>query len=508
LQQAVFLKKINTQEFNMGITRNFLIGSSILAGVLLNTATCFAYGSFGSTVNTYCQTNQGVQPYTGDCLLCHTSSKSAQTTQKDQFLAGNYDYFCPAGPSCTDTDGDGYALEGGACGQVDCDDSDTAVHPGATENCTDGVDNNCNGLIDAQDPAAVGCPPVCTDADGDNFATEGGACGAVDCNDTNASVNPAVTEVCNDGLDNNCDGRIDEGCGPVCTDLDGDGFAAEGGACGQADCDDTDAAVHPAAQEICTDGIDNNCNGLIDAQDNTAINCPTLCTDSDSDGYSADGGACGPVDCNDTNAAINPGTQEVCDDNLDNDCDGAIDEGCAQTCPDADGDGYTDAACGGADCDDSDAMINPGIAETCGNSVDENCNGMADDTCISACEDGGVLRIKGATYSTRHHKLTVSGISNNDSTITLIDAGTGNILAQGVRVKRARWSVALSMDASMAPARVEVLSSAGCSSYKDVNIIGLPRTENDDDDDDDHDSDRDIRTGTREHKVSRARHND
>jgi hypothetical protein len=61
-------------------------------------------------------------------------------------------------PTCTDSDGDGFAVEGGDCGAVDCNDSDPAISPGAVEHCTDGLDNNCNGLTDKEDPAAIGCP--------------------------------------------------------------------------------------------------------------------------------------------------------------------------------------------------------------------------------------------------------------------------------------------------------------------------------------------------------------
>jgi hypothetical protein len=61
--------------------------------------------------------------------------------------------------------------------------------------------------------------------------------------------------------------------GPTCTDKDGDGFFAEGGACGPADCNDNNPAVNPAAAEICSDSIDNNCNNLIDAADPSAVGC-------------------------------------------------------------------------------------------------------------------------------------------------------------------------------------------------------------------------------------------
>jgi len=95
----------------------------------------------------------------------------------------------------------------------------------------------------------LGSGGPCTDADGDDF------CLSVDCDDTDPAVNPDATEICDDGIDNNCDGTIDEGCG-TCTDFDGDGYCAE-----VDDCDDTDFFVNPGVAEICGDGIDNDCFG-------------------------------------------------------------------------------------------------------------------------------------------------------------------------------------------------------------------------------------------------------
>ncbi|MCP4869012.1 MAG: hypothetical protein GY898_09885 [Proteobacteria bacterium] len=147
-----------------------------------------------------------------------------------------------------------------------------------------------------------------------------------------------------------------------CDDLDGDGF------CSPADCDDGDDTIYPGAEEICDDGIDDDCNGVDELSDNDADTyTDVLCGGDDCDddddtlnpGIDADGDGYSICDdCNDDNgigAFINPGEEEVCDDGVDNDCDGDIAIG------DEDGDTYTNEACGGDDCDDSDTAINPGV---------------------------------------------------------------------------------------------------------------------------------------------------
>lgn len=155
------------------------------------------------------------------------------------------------------------------------------------------------------------------------------------------TLNP---EICN-GLDDDCDGTIDEGF-----DTDNDGFTACGG-----DCNDANAAINPAATEICN-GINDDCDAFIDEG-----------FDLDGDGYVSCTG-----DCNDNNAAIHPGATEICN-SIDEDCDSLIDEGF-----DLDGDSYTTCA---GDCNDSDASINPGATESCLNSIDDNCNSQINEGC-------------------------------------------------------------------------------------------------------------------------------
>jgi|GEM_PF-4674972 len=95
-------------------------------------------------------------------------------------------------------------------------------HKKVVENCTNGVDDNGNGLIDCNDTSDCCSQSVCSgdpacsscvDADGDGYGVNGGSdCtypGVIDCNDSDASIHPDAAEVCNNGLDDDCDGYTD-----------------------------------------------------------------------------------------------------------------------------------------------------------------------------------------------------------------------------------------------------------------------------------------------------------
>jgi hypothetical protein len=113
---------------------------------------------------------------------------------------------------CDDGDGDGY--QDIACGGNDCDDTDPSIKPGATEVCGDGVDNDCDGLkgniyFEDFDKDGFGNPNVTIDNLCNppfDYVSDN-----TDCDDTDNTIYPGAYEDC-DGVDNNCNGTVDEGC--------------------------------------------------------------------------------------------------------------------------------------------------------------------------------------------------------------------------------------------------------------------------------------------------------
>ncbi|NOY27857.1 MAG: hypothetical protein GXP62_18490, partial [Oligoflexia bacterium] len=142
----------------------------------------------------------------------------------------------------SDDDGDGYGTDGETAD--DCDDSDIATYPGAIEQY-DGLDNDCDGVVDEGTAGS--------DDDGDGYAEFEG-----DCDDNDPATFPGAEEI-PDYRDNNCNGVVDEGT--TLADDDGDGYAESEG-----DCNDSDPSINPGAVEYC-DGVDNDCNGLSDERD-------------------------------------------------------------------------------------------------------------------------------------------------------------------------------------------------------------------------------------------------
>ena len=237
-------------------------------------------------------------------------------------------------PTCAFADGDMDRDRDGFDEEEDCDDHQPCSLPLSDDLC-DGVDNDCDGLVDEDD--AVDAATWNIDHDGDGWGSSSdtqAACdqpsgyvasgAATDCDDDAAAINPGADEVC-DGADNDCDGAVDEDdaldASSWFQDDDGDGWGLASDsttACDQpsgyvaddGDCDDGDASVNPAAQEIWYDGVDQDCDG----------------NDMDQDEDDFDLGQ----DCDDEDPAIHPDASEDCD-GVDNDCDAQTDEGCDDT---------------------------------------------------------------------------------------------------------------------------------------------------------------------------------
>lgn len=208
---------------------------------------------------------------------------------------------CDAEPGCTnywlDQDNDGYGLGIAEClcespgvkyvtQGGDCNDSTASVSPEASEICN-GIDDDCNNEIDEY--GAIGCQAFFEDLDEDGYGNpESPICACElgvklspnddDCNDETELQNPDIEESCN-GIDDNCDGTIDEenalGCQVFFFDQDNDGYGLGDtfkclcesewpySAPAAGDCNDDIETILPFATELC-DGIDNDCDSETD----------------------------------------------------------------------------------------------------------------------------------------------------------------------------------------------------------------------------------------------------
>jgi len=284
------------------------------------------------------------------------------------------------------------------------------VFPNVIPGCIDPAACNFNPAATQDDGSCIQPTVWFLDADGDGFGSTtsqlactqpvGYVTNSNDCDDNNPNAFPGAAEIPCNGIDDSCNGQIDENNVDGCTDptacnfnaaancdngsctyptvwfldADGDGFGSTTSqlACTQpvgyvtnsSDCDDSNANVNPAAAEVPCNTIDDNCNGQIDENDVDGCTDPTACN---------------------FNAAAN--------------CENG-----SCTFPtiwflDADGDGFgsttSQLACtqpvgyvaNSNDCDDSNANVNPAAAEVPCNTIDDNCDAIVDDNNVNGCTD-------------------------------------------------------------------------------------------------------------------------
>ncbi|HLD17634.1 MAG TPA: putative metal-binding motif-containing protein [Patescibacteria group bacterium] len=302
-------------------------------------------------------------------------------------VAGILACFVAGQDSCgVDADGDGFS---GTGIDAECDDTDPLTYPDAVEIC-DEKDNDCDGLVDEE---AVDVQVLWDDDDGDgygdNSVTSFVSCPEIgfvgqggDCNDADDTIHPGAGEVSGvygcDGLDHDCDGQ--DGA-HLWYDWDEDGYGGTSYTIIQCpvpywfhpavpfeyisevggDCNDNDWDINPGEEEWGGNGVDDNCDGVVDADADGV--------DNDADQYSEAQG-----DCDDDSVDIYPGAAEVPYDNVDQDCSGG-------DLVDVDGDGYRASVSyngGDSDCDDTDVTVYRGAIEVqdgkdndCDDEVDE-----------------------------------------------------------------------------------------------------------------------------------------
>ena len=339
-----------------------------------------------------------------------------------------------------DGDGDGFGAgasvlacpgDGWVANDADCDDGDARVHPGAFDIPGDDLDQDCTGLLRCY-----------IDEDGDGYGTDQfkltAACDesgvtdvSGDCDDTDPAVHPTAPELIGDGIDQDCDQR------DLCfVDDDGDGFGTgavrpgssdtcdqPGEATMSGDCLDTDPTVHPEADELTADGVDNDCDGFdacYDDVDGDGYGTATLVDGTPNVVSPCSDGGVAPFDgdCDPFNASISPGATEIVASGADENCDAR------ELCfIDGDGDGSgdqtestVDIACDdpghttvGGDCDDADDTRHPYAQEAAADGIDQDCDNA--ELCYRDGDRDGEVAPAGQTIASPDLTCTGPGLS-------------------------------------------------------------------------------------------------
>jgi len=319
------LLSMTTANFGFSATENFCIGNLINGcndvnacnydtNATVNDGSC-NYSCVGCTDSEACNYGAAFTIDDGSCdYSCYgCTDVNACNFDENATINSGCDYSCYG---CTDEDACNYNSEATLS-----DDSCTYPTVWFLDSDNDGYGNS--------DFTQVSCSQPINFIDND-----------LDCNDLNGEINPDATEEC-DGVDNDCDGEIDEDL-PTSTyyeDLDEDGFGSDISleacqpsgsftALQNGDCDDTDDSINPLSDELCGNDLDDNCDGSTD--ENTVL----FYLDLDLDGYGdpespiqacelISGLSTNDLDCDDARPDVYPGASGTAE-GIDNNCDGEI----------------------------------------------------------------------------------------------------------------------------------------------------------------------------------------
>ena len=249
---------------------------------------------------------------------------------------------------------------------TDCNDSNAAIHPGASDATCDGIDENCNSQTDE---GYVGTPTNC--GVGACAATGITSCSGGSVHD-NCTAGTPSTEICGNNVDDNCNGATDESCITWYRDSDSDTYGdsavtspavsqPSGYVSDNTDCDDTNGAIYQNLTGYADADMDNKTVGSA-VQVCSGASLPT--------GYRSTSRG---NDCNDADATKWQLLASYVDADNDTYGAGSVSSVCSGAARPA---GYSATS---TDCNDSNASINPGMVENSSNGIDDNCNGVTDE---------------------------------------------------------------------------------------------------------------------------------
>lgn len=413
--------------------------------------TSHAFGNFGDNVNTECRAFNGTSPYTGDCALCHNNSNLGQRVEPQwtNYLNGNLTAFCPQTPnrapngtinnpsgnvsinqgesvsfagSGSDPDGDPLSylwdFGGGAANSIAQNPGSVTFNSAGTFTVTFTVFDNA----EVSDPT----PPTRTitvNSVTNNQAPNG------------TIVSPSGNQTINVGESVNFAGNGSDPDGNLPLSY---AWNFGGGAANR-------NGQNPGNVAFSTPGtftVRLTVTDVLGASDTTPptrqINVidvttppPTegQCSDGDGDGFSPDGGICGPLDCDDGNANVNPRATEVCGDGVDNDCDTLLD------------------------------------------AADPECNGT---DCINVLFEQREVNITAASWDGGEQELEVEGLDTEVGVqVRLFHAGTGEQLGQTTVESDGEWDFDVRFsDPADVPCRVRVEIEGGSAEADVSNAPG------------------------------------